>query len=103
MNHTEMILQEWQLLDIAIQKHSIPVLLTGSTLTISQIVSIARYEPSCESSIFHLIGLSYAIDTTISTSAIQSLEASLGTLENKLQNGEVIYGRNMSHNWKSIF
>ncbi|KAI0010203.1 phenylalanine and histidine ammonia-lyase [Xylariaceae sp. FL0662B] len=79
MNHTEVILKEWQLLDTLInEKDSNPILLTGHTLTIPQVVSVARYN-AC---------------TGVSPSVIQSMESSLNMLQQRLQGGDVIYGVN---------
>ncbi|KAF2676488.1 phenylalanine ammonia-lyase [Lentithecium fluviatile CBS 122367] len=79
MNHTEIVLDEWHHLTALLSgEHSDPILLTGKDLTIPQIVSVARHNARIE----------------ISPAAVESMERSLRMLEQKLHNGEVIYGVN---------
>ncbi|KAI1085590.1 phenylalanine and histidine ammonia-lyase [Whalleya microplaca] len=79
MNHSEVVLREWQLLeDLIKEKDSNPISLTGHTLTIPQIISVARHNAR----------------TDISPSTTKAMESSLNMLEKRLQNGDVIYGVN---------
>ncbi|KAI1097217.1 L-Aspartase-like protein [Jackrogersella minutella] len=81
MNHTELILKEWQLLDTLVdRKHSEPIVLTGRTLTIPDIIYVSRHNATAD----------------ISPSTIKSLENGMNMLEKKIRNGDIIYGVNTS-------
>lgn len=45
MFHSDIILKEWQLLDDLLENNSAPINLTGHSLTIAQIIYIARFDP----------------------------------------------------------
>ncbi|KAJ8128396.1 hypothetical protein O1611_g5240 [Lasiodiplodia mahajangana] len=78
-SHTEVVLGVWKRLDAIVSVEGPrPITLTGKSLTIPDIVSIARY---------------YAV-TEISNSAFESMNRSLSVLENGLRDGHVIYGVN---------
>ncbi|KAI0114130.1 phenylalanine and histidine ammonia-lyase [Nemania sp. FL0031] len=78
-SHTELVLGVWKHLDAIVSEEGPkPITLTGKSLTIPDIVSIARY---------------YAV-TEISDSALESMNRSLAVLENGLRDGHVIYGVN---------
>ncbi|KAI1122310.1 phenylalanine and histidine ammonia-lyase [Nemania abortiva] len=78
-SHTEVVLGVWKRLDTFVSAEDPkPITLTGKSLTIPDIVSIARY---------------YAV-TEISNTAFESMNRSLSVLENGLRDGHVIYGVN---------
>ncbi|OTB01339.1 hypothetical protein M426DRAFT_25786 [Hypoxylon sp. CI-4A] len=77
MDHTELILKGWQILDDLIdEKDSSRITLTGNTLTIPDIIFIARYNGR----------------TTINPSTIYYMQESLDKLKKKLRGGNVING-----------
>ncbi|KAI1396524.1 phenylalanine and histidine ammonia-lyase [Hypoxylon fuscum] len=79
MNHTDIVLREWRLLDSLInRKHSSQILITGRTLTIPDVVSVARHNARIH----------------INPRTKGSMEKSFEILLEKLQDGEVIYGVN---------
>ncbi|KAI0190598.1 phenylalanine and histidine ammonia-lyase [Astrocystis sublimbata] len=79
MGHTELVLSLWASLHPRSPGDTWkPVQLTGRDLTISEVVSIARYHAS----------------TDISASVLESMEQSLLTLTSRLKDGDIIYGVN---------
>ncbi|KAI5859563.1 phenylalanine and histidine ammonia-lyase [Durotheca rogersii] len=79
MNHTEIVLEEWRLLESLIDgKGASPITLSGRTLSIAEIISVSRHNASVD----------------ISPSAIASMGRSVDALGKRLQDGEVIYGVN---------
>ncbi|KAI1148864.1 phenylalanine and histidine ammonia-lyase [Nemania diffusa] len=78
-SHTEVVLGVWRRLDAIVSaEEAKPITLTGRSLTVPDIVSIARYNATTE----------------ISSSALESMKRSLSVLENGLRDGHVIYGVN---------
>ncbi|KAK6005952.1 hypothetical protein QM012_006362 [Aureobasidium pullulans] len=79
MNHTQLVQQEWELLDAIVQgEPSNSIVLTGHDLTIPQVVAIARHHAR----------------TNLGSDAIEKMQDSLNMLEKSLVNGDVIYGVN---------
>ncbi|KAJ5663654.1 hypothetical protein N7507_004385 [Penicillium longicatenatum] len=79
MNHSDIVLREWELLEALIcGKNSAKVILTGRTLSIPDVVAVARYN----------------VLSDIDLSAIKAMEMSLSMLEKRLLSGDVIYGVN---------
>ncbi|KAI1110514.1 phenylalanine and histidine ammonia-lyase [Nemania sp. NC0429] len=78
-SHTELFLGGWQHLDsIVSAEGSNPIVLTGRSLTIPDIVSVARYNAT----------------TQISNAVLESMNRSLSMLEHGFRGGHVIYGVN---------
>ncbi|KAI0503019.1 phenylalanine and histidine ammonia-lyase [Xylaria bambusicola] len=81
VTHTELVLRVWKRVGaFATGQVSDPVTLTGSDLTIEDVISVARHNAGTE----------------ISDSSLERMERSFSTLLNRLQNGDVIYGVNTS-------
>ncbi|KAI0480586.1 phenylalanine and histidine ammonia-lyase [Xylariaceae sp. FL0804] len=80
MDHTQTVLDVWRRLDALLSggDKAGPVSLTGRSLTIPDVVWIARYHG----------------DANVSSSTHEAMHASQSLLVNKLQAGEVIYGVN---------
>ncbi|PHH64515.1 hypothetical protein CDD81_4294 [Ophiocordyceps australis] len=79
MNHSDIILRQWESLEALIcAKDSATVLLTGRTLSIPDVIAVARYNVSSD----------------IDVSAIKAMEMSQGLLEQRMRSGDVIYGVN---------
>ncbi|KAH7304015.1 phenylalanine ammonia-lyase [Stachybotrys elegans] len=78
MAHTNILCRGWEALEDIIQKSPSPIELTGRTLTIPQIIAVARYDARTE----------------LEKTAIDALEASRQLLEARIQKGDVIYGVN---------
>ncbi|KAG4032539.1 hypothetical protein MFRU_006g00100 [Monilinia fructicola] len=75
--HSDIILQEWKELDDIIQYRQ-EILLTGSSLEISQVVATARYKAN----------------TKIDSAAMSALSKRGHAVQQRLKDGEVIYGVN---------
>lgn len=79
MNHSDIVLREWECLEALIcGKNSAKVVLTGRTLSIPDVIAVARYN----------------VLSDIDLSAIKAMEMSLSILERRLLSGDVIYGVN---------
>ncbi|CRG87519.1 Phenylalanine ammonia-lyase [Talaromyces islandicus] len=79
MNHTDIVLREWESLESLIcRKDSATVVLTGNTLTIPDVIAVARYN----------------VLSDIDVAAIKVMEKSLSMLEKRMLSGDVIYGVN---------
>ncbi|KAI1095694.1 phenylalanine and histidine ammonia-lyase [Rostrohypoxylon terebratum] len=79
MNHTDVVLDVWHRPDNSVSgEGQNNILLTGKTLTIADIVSIARHNTN----------------TNIGADVFRSMESSFSILNERLQNGDIIYGVN---------
>ncbi|KAI0901035.1 phenylalanine and histidine ammonia-lyase [Annulohypoxylon nitens] len=79
MDHTGIVIKEWQHFDALVNgNNSHSVILTGNALSLPDVVAVSRHNtPAC-----------------ISPVTIESMQCSLKTLQDRIGNGDIIYGVN---------